>query len=126
MENIDGKLAVPFGVDYLLGGLCDGIANFRRKAAQAHVGQRGVFFDQAQSADKRARKTQIADGKILDGPGGLGAVIGVCRHLHCPHRIHFSPECVAHNRKGISFLVNFRGLGWIATFLFCIYAGAAK
>ncbi len=75
LENIQDKFAVPFSVRHFLGGLDDGGGDVRFEAAQLLIGQGGVFFDQAERANKGAGEAQVADGKILDGPGRLRAII---------------------------------------------------
>ena len=97
LENIQDKFAVPFSIGHLLGRLDDGRGDLRFEAAQLLVGQGGVFFDQAKRADERAGKAQVADGKILDGPCRLRAIISGSGHLHWPHGIGFGAKRFIHN-----------------------------
>ena len=55
-----------------------------------------MFLNQTQSANERARKTQVADREVLDRAGGLRPVIGLCRDLHLAHRVRFDSEFSVH------------------------------
>jgi len=96
LENIQDELAVPLAINDLLGRLDNGGGQFRFEIAQLLIGQCGVFLNQPQRSDKPARKTQFADGKILDRTGGLRAVISGCGNLHRSHGIGLTAKRFVH------------------------------
>lgn len=63
------------------------------------IGDGRVLFDQTGCANKASRETEIADGEILHGPGGLGAIVSVCRNTHFPHGIRLSAKLIVLLKK---------------------------
>ena len=78
-------MRVQLALADFLRGFLDRLGNILRQETERGVGGGRVFLDQPQRTNKLAGKAQIADGKILDRPGGLGAVVGRGRDLHLSH-----------------------------------------
>ena len=74
LENVDHELIVVLAGGDFFGGFFDGGREIRRQLAEPAVHVRRRALDQAERADERPRKTQTADGEILDGALRLRAV----------------------------------------------------
>ena len=99
LENIHDKLVVPFAVNHFLRSVLDGLGDLRWHITKPRIGGGGVLLDQAERADKLPGKAQAADRKILDGPGGLRAVIGVGGDFHLAHGVSFDTKFFCHCRN---------------------------
>src|SRR5437867_1171616 len=77
LENIHDELRIELAINHFLGGFLDWGGKLSREQAEKLVGGRGMLFNQAQGADKRAWKTEVANGKVFECASGLRAVVGV-------------------------------------------------
>ncbi len=89
LEDVDDELGVELPVDYFRRGLLD--EGFLRVVDELETGvDLGAGpFDESHRGDEAARETQIGDGEVLGGAGGLGAVVGVLGDLHFSHGVAF-------------------------------------
>jgi hypothetical protein len=76
LENVDDKFVVPATVDNFQSGMNDGVGAARVDGAQFAVGFGGGEFDHGDGANEQGMGTHAADGIVLDGAGGLHAVVG--------------------------------------------------
>ena len=59
--------------------------------AELAVDERGLLLDQPDGADEAARQAQVADREVDLRAHGVGAVVGVRRHLELTHRVALGP-----------------------------------
>ena len=74
-------MIVQFPVSHLFGRRHDGLANCLVDIVEGQIGGRSGSLDNAKCADDRLWHGFLADGKVDQGPRGLGTVIFVGRHL---------------------------------------------
>ena len=92
LEDVDDELVVVLPVGDGLGGLDDRRPEVGVEQAEVHVDLGRGLLDQAHRPDQGPGGPERADLEIQLGPAGLGAVVGVGRDLHGPHRILLGAE----------------------------------
>ena len=96
LKNVHRELRIQFSIDHFLGCFLDGLGNVPGQETETGIGRGGKFLDEPQRPNKFSWKAQLTDRKVLDGTGGLRAVVGIRRHLHRAHRISFRSKFKLH------------------------------
>ena len=70
-------MLVPLASLNFLRGLDDGVGGLRVHESEFAIGFGGGLFHHGDGANQRGVGAESADGEVLDGTGGLDAVVGV-------------------------------------------------
>src|SRR3974390_1617482 len=70
-------MLVPLAALNLLGGLDNGVGGSSVEQAEIAIGFGGGLLHHRDGADERGMRAESADREVLDGAGGLDAVINV-------------------------------------------------
>ena len=101
LENVEREMFVELALNHFFRRLNDERAALRVEQTKIVIGLRGRPFEQAERANKRARKTPAADRKIQDRALGRGAVKSGFRDGHLAHGILFDASLAgAHAVRG--------------------------
>src|SRR5205823_3751392 len=93
LEDIQNELVIELArwAGDLLGRLGDGVSLARLQQSKVTIGDRRSVLDAAEGPDEAAVEALAADGKVLDGALGGGAVVRALGHLEWAHRVAFDP-----------------------------------
>ena len=109
LKDVEDEMLVQPAVDDFLGGGDDGLAGALIQQPQGHIGAGRRLLHQAQGADERTGKAQVADGEVEHGAAGGGAVEGLGGNLHLAHRIAFDADGGAGGHNGATSVMQDRG-----------------
>ena len=89
LDGVHNELVVELAADDLVTGGDDGLGLFLIQGSGVAVGHGGGLFDLGQADNQQLVHGVAGDGKILLGPQGLDAVIGVGRDFQCADGVGF-------------------------------------
>ena len=87
LEDVYHELVVMPAVRDLRRRLADGVRKVLVEQSHIGVHLRSSKLDLTDSPNEGTRKAEIAYGKVLHRPHGLGAIVGIRGHLELPHGI---------------------------------------
>ncbi len=90
LKRINNKLVGQLAGQRFVGRCDDGIADLFLQPPGGHIGDGGTALDDHCSPGKSRMRFQSGDRKVVQGPGGLCAIIGAGRHRHFSHGIFFN------------------------------------
>jgi hypothetical protein len=100
LEDVEHELLVVRAVDHLLRGLDDHLGRLGVEQAEVPVRLRSGLLHVAEGLDEAAGKAQVANGEVVLGALGLGAVEGVGGHLDGAEGVAFGAGVRSHGEEG--------------------------
>src|SRR5262249_1132600 len=99
LEDIDHEFVIPLALLDFLGGLDDGVGEYFVYQSEIAIGLGGRFLHQTKGANKRGMSAYAGDRIILEGAGGLNAVINLRGNFLGAQRIFFGACCASSQRR---------------------------